>query len=269
MDKIVEIPWEKQVLNAMKDFASKFAVVYSKKERELSAHFEIGCLLTLIEFYENSGFIGKVKNPDKSDGSYRYLTTPAGNPMNFSYMLMSKQDELVEIRQQVRIVSHVGENIAFTPDIVVVPSEVNIQENMDKDYANGKRRFFHVTSDQVIAAHECKSLSPFPELMVSFIGMVLVGHAWVDRDSGSSLVHPDGEHLAPTLFVGGSARALHLKMIKGLKKAYPLNIVVGLHSGTWDLNSSQADIRRIKNPLKNDAMANKANSADAKNRAAD
>lgn len=75
----------------------------------------------------------------------------------------------------------------------------------------------------------------------------------------------DGEHLAPTLFVGGSARALHLKMIKGLKKAYPLNIVVGLHSGTWDLNSSQAEIRKMRNPL----LANKANSAADKNHAAD
>jgi len=46
-------------------------------------------------------------------------------------MQMSKQDEIVEIRQQVRIVSHVGENIAFTPDIVVVPSEAKIQEKTD------------------------------------------------------------------------------------------------------------------------------------------
>jgi len=175
MDRNAEIPWEQQVLNAMKDFATRFSVVYTKTERELSAHFEIGCLLTLIEFYEKSGFIGEVKNPYKKDGSYRYLTTPAGNPMNFSYMLMSKQEGLVEIRQQVRIVSHVGENIAFTPDIVVIPFQTSIQENIDKDYANGKRRFFYVTSDQVIAAHECKSLSPFPELMVSFIGY---GPSW-------------------------------------------------------------------------------------------
>ena len=39
-------------------------------------------------------------------------------------------------------------------------------------------------------------------------------------------------------------------MIKGLKSAYPMNIVVGMHSGTWDLLGDNADIRRMRNPLK-------------------
>ena len=86
MAKKAFIPWEDQVLKAMQTFAAKFGVVYSKKEREIAAHFEIGCLLTLVEFYENSGFEGSVRNPDEKDGSFKYLTTPSGNPHNFSYM---------------------------------------------------------------------------------------------------------------------------------------------------------------------------------------
>lgn len=31
---------------------------------------------------------------------------------------------------------------------------------------------------------------------------------------------------------------------------YPMNIVVGMHSGTWDLFGDKADIRRMKNPLR-------------------
>ncbi len=241
--------WEKDVLTAMRGFAAGYKSVYVKKDRVLSAYFEIGCFLALVRFYEGIGFSGDVKNPDPEDNSYKYLTTPAGNPSNFSYMLMSKEGESIEVRQQVRIVSHVGEDIAFTPDIVVLPAETEIARKTDPDYAGGKRGFFHVTSDQVIAAHECKSLPPFPELLISFIGTIIAAHDWINNDAVSCPLNEDGDHLAPSLFVGGTARSLHLRMIKGLKKAYPMNIVVGMHSGTWNLLGGSADVRRMDNPL--------------------
>lgn len=240
--------WESRVIEVMSQFASDYSTVYSKTERELSAHFEIGCFLALVEFYEKAGFTGAVQNLAK-DGAYRYLTTPNGNPAGFSYMLMTRGDEEIEVRQQVRIYSHVGSDIAFTPDIVVIPKATNIGQKMDKDFAGGKRKFFYVQAKDVIAAHECKSMVPFPELLVSFIGMLMAGHEWLERMDPRDLVTEDGQHLAPCLFVGGSARALHLRMIKGLKDAYPMNIVVGMHSGTWDLLGDHADIRRMRNPL--------------------
>ncbi|MFZ2632057.1 MAG: hypothetical protein WA081_20520 [Desulfosalsimonadaceae bacterium] len=159
------------------------------------------------------------------------------------------EGDRIDIRQQVRIYSHVGTDISFTPDIVVTPQAATIGKRKDSDYAGGKRTFFFVDSKDVIAAHECKSMVPFPELLVSFIGMLMAGHEWVERLDSKDVMVADGAHLAPCLFVGGSARSLHLRMIKGLKTAYPMNIVVGMHSGTWDLLGDNADIRRMKNPL--------------------
>ena len=40
---------------------------------------------------------------------------------------------------------------------------------------------------------------------------------------------------APTLFVGGSARGIHLRMVAAMGTAYRLNIICGLHEGTWSL----------------------------------
>jgi hypothetical protein len=251
MSKKQKKTWEQKVIDAIEKFASDYAVVYSKKERELAAHFEIGCLLSLIEFYETCGFTGTVCNED-TDGSYRYLTTPSGNPENFSYMLMTKGANAFEIRQQVRISSHVAADVFFTPDIVVIPHKTKVRSKKDPDYAGGKRTFFFVKSKEVIAAHECKSMPPFPELLVSFIGMLVVGHEWFDRPDADELIVEDGDHLAPCLFVGGSARSIHLKMIKALKSAYPMNIVVGMHSGTWNLLGEHATVVRLRNPLKLD-----------------
>ncbi len=240
--------WNDNVLAAMEKFAHNFQFVYSKKDREISAYFEIGCLLSLVELYEKCGFKCEPRNLGE-DGSYKYLTSPNGNPSNFSYLSMTKNLEKIQIRQQVRIVSHIGDNVSFTPDITVIPENAVIGERKDIDYANGKRKFFFVDSANVIAAHECKSMVPFPELLVSFIGIFIAGHKWVEMGHFEKLISRNGNHLAPCLFVGGNARAIHLKMIAGLKKAYPLNIVAGMHSGTWNLFSENAETCKINNPL--------------------
>lgn len=105
------------------------------------------------------------------------------------------------------------------------------------DFAAGKRKLFSVKSDQVVAAHECKSMNPFPELMVSFVGMLVTAHRWYPN--GTEVAPARKGHLAPTLFVGGTARALHLKMIAAMETSYQLNIVVGMHAGTWSLRSAK------------------------------
>lgn len=248
MSDFSSVSWEEHVITAMQQFAVNYASVYAKTDRVISAYFEIGCLLALIEFYEATDFTGEVVNRTK-DGSYRYLTTPNGNPANFSHMLMKNGNEEIEIRQQVRIASHIGSDVCFTPDIVVIPHKASISEKKDRDYAGGKRKFFSVNAQDIIAAHECKSMVPFPELLVSFIGMLVAGHEWLERYDPNVVLKSNGSHLAPCLFVGGSARSLHLRMIQGLKTAYPMNIVVGMHAGTWNLLGDNADIRRMNNPL--------------------
>ncbi|MFZ2632567.1 MAG: hypothetical protein WA081_01815 [Desulfosalsimonadaceae bacterium] len=84
--------WEGQVIEAMREFATAYGTVYTKTERQIAAHFEIGCLLALIEFYEKTGFDGEVVNKAR-DGSYRYLTTPNGNPERFSYMVVDRKQK--------------------------------------------------------------------------------------------------------------------------------------------------------------------------------
>lgn len=46
-------------------------------------------------------------------------------------------------------------------------------------------------------------------------------------------------HLGPTLFAGGAARALHLRMIDAMQCSYRLNINCGLHLGTWSLTDGK------------------------------
>ncbi|MBY8038911.1 hypothetical protein ACRTC7_07855 [Vibrio fluvialis] len=236
--------WVKGVEKRATEFANKHSATYNKKKRELSASFEIGCFHALLNYYQGVGYSISVEN--LVDGEYRYLTTPNGNPANFSYISLSGEDGCFELRQQVRIYSHLDGDIAFAPDIVVLFKGSEILSIKDDDYASGKRPFYTVSSKSVVAVHECKSMMPFPELLVSFIGMFVTAHGWYrDTDDCDSPLSKNGLHLAPTMFVGGTARAMHLKMIRAIERTYPVNIVVGLHQGTWNLYSDNRRLNKL------------------------
>ena len=235
-------PWVPRVEQACERFAKRHRLVYNKSEREISASFEIGCFHSLLEFYEANCILAP---ENLQDNAYRYLTTPNGNPAKFSRVKITHPKGVFTLRQQVRIKSHLDPDIAFTPDMVVLKESAIINAIKDKDYAKGKRSFFTVSSSAVIAAHECKSMNPFPELLVSFIGQLVTAHAWLDLAKPYKFVEKDGVHLAPTLFVGGTPRGLHLRMIHALEKCYPINILVGMHAGTSKLTTAKEKLVRL------------------------
>lgn len=243
MSRHVDTSWLSRVEAAIQRFAREFKATYAKTERQLSAMFEIGCFHLLVDFYSEQYEV-MLQNL-APNGDFSYLTTPAGNPANFSYVTLDGEDGSFEIRQQVRVTSRLHPDIAFTPDLLVLRQGAHIAERLDDDYAGGKRKYFSVDSVEVIAVHECKSMNPFPELLVAFIGFVAAAHEYFDAVAGSISVHEGGRHLAPTLFVGGSARGLHLRMIEAMRTVLPMNVIVGLHSGTASFFGPSAQVRRF------------------------
>ena len=221
------LKWEQEVIKTAKRFCVKHFTTYSYHSKKNSGLFEIGCLMLVERYYRLKGFSVEVKG--LKNGNYKFLTSPNGNPNNFSYIILKKGQCLFELRQQIRIRSHKHEDITFTPDFVVITEGVKIQENKDPNYAGGKRKFFCVDAKDVIAAHECKSLPPFPELFVSFVGMYELAHEWVEIRKKKGSKRSPLANLAPTLFVGGSSNFIHNRIADGLMDVYDLNIITGLH----------------------------------------
>lgn len=234
--------WVADIEQAIIKFSEKYKFTYEKKERELSASFEIGCLHALTDFYERRS---RLTPKNLVNGTYRYLTTPNGNPANFSYIEGQAGVELFEIRQQVRVMSHLAKDVAFTPDMVVIKRNAEISGATDPDYAAGRRKFFYVNAADVIAAHECKSTNPFPELLISFVGMLVAAHQWLASPTDRSKIDPNGNHLAPSLFVGGTASGIHRRMVTAMEGTMPVNIILGLHRGTWNLLDPALSRNRI------------------------
>lgn len=127
--------WVSEIEKKISGFAKKHSINYRKSEREVSASFEIGCFHALTEFYEKNFEV--IPENLTSAKEYRYLTTPSGNPVNFSFIRLRKDNEEFELRQQVRIRSHLHADIAFTPDMVVMVAGADINAVRDTDYAGG------------------------------------------------------------------------------------------------------------------------------------
>lgn len=239
--------WTNKVRKRIRDFARQHGHAYAMNERQISAAFEIGCFHALLEFYERHF---DVKPAGLKHGVYRYLTTPAGNPRNFSFVKLVGKTETYILRQQVRVRSVVHKDIQFTPDFVIHREEVEVHDAEDPDYANGKKRLFFIKGEQLVAVHECKSTNPFPELVISFLGMLIAAHPWANGSDAMQRIRKDGNHLAPSLFVGGRARGLHKRMVAAVAANYPVNIIAGLHYGTWDLFGEGKELSLIDDPKK-------------------
>jgi hypothetical protein len=229
--------WVQAAQESAQSFAAAHGTRYHFNWANLAAAFEVGCFHAVLDFYR--GPYQLLPMNLTHFGEYKYLTTTNGNPANFSYVRLENAEGSFDLRQQVRVQSTIDQWIAFTPDLVVVPSDCNIGEGRNEDYARGNRRFFFVRSSDVVAAHECKSTAPFPELLVSYLGMLLLAHSWFDPAEPLHSVCDTGEHLAPTLFIGGAGTLWQNRMIEALQENFPLNIVLGLHSSRlrWHLRT--------------------------------
>lgn len=245
MKKVIPNNFVEAILEEISLFVSKYNVEYAKTERQLYAFFEIGCFLSLVSYYKGCGCQGTPKNLIE-DRFYRYHTSPQGNPHNFSYMEFLYKDIKFELRQQIRIRSHINDSIEFTPDLVVIQGGSLIEPTRCKEYANGKREYYSVNSSRVIAAHESKNYTPFPELLVSFIGFIVSAHSWMSRLDMKQFTKEKGLHPAPILFTGGVARPVNAKMIKALQHEFPLNIIDGMHSGRMGIKGKAKNFLDIK-----------------------
>jgi len=71
---------------------------------------------------------------------------------------------------------------------------------------------------------------------------------WATEEDFGRSIDKDSLLLAPSLFVGGSARGLPLRMVKALKDSFAVNIILGMHYGTWELDRDDANLNRITDP---------------------
>lgn len=156
----------------LKNFANKFRVTIAEHSLKTSGYFEISCYNLILRYYEKKGYTLEVMNV-QSDG-FKFKCGPHGYISNFSYFKATKtdgdgQEESVYILHNATVQSAFDDKVFTTPDIVIAKTDVADETT---DYYITKHKLTYIGKENLVSFCEAKHLTPFPELMINFMGIV-------------------------------------------------------------------------------------------------
>lgn len=225
-------------------FANKYKAIIHDHSDKISDYFEISCYNMIIKYYEHRGYKMEVRN--LKGGKFKYKCSPNGHLENFSYFCAMNQNE--GNPEDVFYVFHnatvqsAHDNKVFTSSDIVV-SKVNKSSYTDDHYQTKKKLSF-LQNDDVITFCEAKHLSPFPELMLNFIGTLNELKPLCLTDNGYDDVCLS-DHIAPSLMMSGSESKPCKTIRNSLEKRYFVNYFDNLFDNPLLGDTSFLEIEKI------------------------
>lgn len=207
--------------NDVEGFLRKHRSTLFRHAKRISDYFEMACFNYLVKYYEGLGYTTTPTNLKKQ--KFRYKCSTQGDPNNFSYFTIEKNDDKFEIHHNINISSAHGEGIFTTPDMsVVLPNSTKEYEN----FYNSSTKYYYCPNDSLITFFESKNFNPFPELQFSFIGVV--NELKPSCLSKQRIITSD--HIAPSLLMSGKANDHNMRIGESLQDRYDINIISDLFS---------------------------------------
>jgi len=216
-----------KLITDIKSFLIKHQTFISNNSQKISILFQISAYNDVVEYYKRRNFVIKPKN--LINGEFRYKQTPTGHPHNFSYFSIlksyKKQNYEFYIYNNIAVESGISKGIFVCPDIVIANVD-SICYLYDKEYYfNGLKKYAYIENKNLQSFCEVKHYTPFPELLISFIGLLqeLTNDIYKNKRNNTQL-----KHLAPSLILSGEHTRPTRQMAQILEKRYRINIFDGL-----------------------------------------
>lgn len=225
------------------DFSNKYRILLAEHAKRISDYFEMTCYDFVIRYYEKKGYELEVQN--LQGGKFKFKCSPTGLLKNFSYFKATKKNnhgdgKVVYIYHNATVQSAFDEKVFTTPDIVISNSNTPAET---KDYYTTKRILSYIPQESLVTFCEAKHLTPFPELMVSFIGTV---HELKPDCVNDHEEHIDSEHIAPSLMMSGTFGKPTRRIRHSFEKRYYVNFFDNLFEDiTVKLSLSKRGIEQI------------------------
>lgn len=202
------------------DFSNRYKVVLAEHAKRISDYFEMTCYNLVIRYYEKKGYELTVQN--LQGGKFKFKCSPTGLLKNFSYFKATKEngqgiEDVVYIYHNATVQSTFDEKVFTTPDIVV--SRTNTPAET-KDYYTTKKALSYIPCESLISFCEAKHLTPFPELMLNFIGTV---HELKPECLDNNVNGSKSDHIAPSLMMSGTFSKPTKRIQKSFEKRYYVN----------------------------------------------
>ena len=209
----------------LKNFANKFRVTIAEHSLKTSGYFEISCYNLILRYYEKKGYTLEVMNV-QSDG-FKFKCGPHGYISNFSYFKATKtdgdgQEESVYILHNATVQSAFDDKVFTTPDIVIAKTDVADETT---DYYITKHKLTYIGKENLVSFCEAKHLTPFPELMINFMGIVHELKPECMRDEVAKVA---SGHIAPSLMISGTFGKPTKRIQESLEKRYYVNFLDNL-----------------------------------------
>lgn len=225
-------------------FANKYKTIIHDHSDKISDYFEIACYNMIIKYYEQCDYKMQVRN--LKGGKFKYKCSPNGHLENFSYFcattsIGSKSEDVFYVFHNATVQSAHDKKVFTSPDIVV--SKVN-QSSYTDDHYQTKKKLSYIPNDYVITFCEAKHLSPFPELMLNFIGTVNELKPQCLTESGYNDSHLR-DHIAPSLMMSGSESKPCKTIRESLERRYFVNYFDNLFDNPLLGDSSFLGIEKI------------------------
>lgn len=178
------------------DFSNKYKTLLAEHSKRISDYFEMTCYNLIVRYYEKKGYELTVEN--LQGGKFKFKCSPNGLLKNFSYFKAVKEETVVYIFHNATAQSAFDDNVFTTPDIVIANTN---KASETKDYYTTKKTLSFIPKESLVTFCEAKHLTPFPELMVNFIGTV---HELKPECVNTYVEHPASDHIAPSLMMSGT-----------------------------------------------------------------
>lgn len=207
------------------EFSNKYKMTLEEHSKRISDYFEMTCYNLIIKYYEKKGFVLEPQN--LRGGKFRFKCSPTGLLKNFSFFKASNSDingkgEVIFIYHNATAQSAFDDKVFTTPDIVI--SRTNMPTETS-DYYSTKKSISYIPNEDIVSFCEAKHLSPFPELMVNFMGSV---HELKPDCMDDSVEHVESMHVAPSLMMSGTLSKPTRKIQASFEKRYYVNFIDNL-----------------------------------------
>ena len=202
------------------EFSNKYKVLLAEHAKRISDYFEMTCYNLVIRYYEKRGYELEAQNLQA--GKFKFKCSPTGLLKNFSYFKATKTEEeekkdVVFIYHNATAQSAFDDKVFTTPDIVVSKTDTPSET---KEYYSTKKALSYIPKDCLVTFCEAKHLTPFPELMVNFIGTV---HELKPECVSDDVEHKESDHIAPSLMMSGTFGKPTLRIQDSFEKRYYVN----------------------------------------------
>jgi hypothetical protein len=227
----VSHPWIDRavLLKNARSFVQKHGFFLRANAKRISSLVEIAVYNSIVRYYESQGFqvTGENLGPKKS---FRYKLTSAALIGNYSYFVARKGQAVFYVYHNVSLQSAHDDHLYFTADAAVTSRK----GATTKTLKSGRRHSYVAKTDLVTFA-EVKHLTPFPEVLFNFMGLILeFAPGFIDaiHAVGKTAAHP-----CPIITFTG-APSEHCERIQAsLSSRYGINIVFSTSRANGELSA--------------------------------